>query len=204
MITKQQVGIGLIITSWILLIVISVLLIKSCRIKYEIIPQTIQIESFTHGGNTYEYVKEFSYYDKKRNIHTITSGLFIHPNSGDCNCGIDYNYLKDGKMNFKESTNQLTKLTTKQKFRIESEHLWYTSSCWRVLLTVSIIISGLILTVIATVQITGRIDYLNHPKYNYCHGCGNWCSRRAQCLSGIILDNENTIKGINKFFGFLE
>lgn len=204
MITKQQVGIGLIITSWILLIVISVLLIKSCRIKYEIIPQTIQIESFTHGENTYEYVKEFSYYDKKRNIHTITSDLFIHPNSGSCNCGIDYNYSKDGDTIFREFTDQLTKLTTKQKLRIESEHLWYTSSCWTILLIILIIISGLISTIVTTVHISGRIDYLNNPRNNCCDGCGNWCGRHAECLSGIILDDENTIKGINKFFGFLE
>ena len=204
MITKQQVGIGLVITWWILLIATSFLLIKNCRIKYEIIPQTIQIESFTHGGNTYEYVKEFSYYDKKRNIHTITSNLFIHPDSGSCGCGIDYNYLKDGKASFKETTNQLIKLTTKQKFRIESEHLWYTFSRWRAMLITLIIIWGLILTIITTIHISNRIDYLNDPRNNCCSGCGNYCTRRAECLSGIILDDENTIKSINKFFGFLE
>ena len=65
---RDKIGYWIIAMSWILLIVVSALLIKSCRIKYEVIPQTVQIESFTYNGETHEYVKEFSYYDKKRNI----------------------------------------------------------------------------------------------------------------------------------------
>ena len=185
-----------------LLIVVSVLFIKSCRIKYEVIPQTVQIESFTYNGETYEYVKEFSYYDKKRNIHTITSNLFIDPNAGGCSCGIDYNYMKDGDRIFKESFSQLTELSTKQKHRIESEHLWYTNNVWMVLLTVFTIIFGTILAIITTTRVNERLEYYHNNEYYRCYGCNNKCYKNAECVCGKLIDDESCEK-INKFFGFM-
>ena len=188
--------------SWILLIVMNILLIKSCRIKYEVIPQTIQIESFTHNGETHEYVKEFSYYDKKRNIHTITSNLFIDPNAGDCSCGIDYNYMKNGDKSFKETCGQLKKLSTKQKYRIESEHLWYTGNVWMTLLTIFMIIFGTILAIITTIRVSDRLEYYHHNEYYSCYGCTNNCRENAKCIWGKLVDDESCEK-INKFFGFM-
>lgn len=199
---RYKIGMWIIAMSWILLVVISALLIKSCRIKYEVIPQTVQIESFTYNGETHEYVKEFSYYDKKRNIHTITSNLFIDPNAGDCNCGIDYNYMKDGDRSFKETCGQLTKLSTKQKYRIESEHLWYTDNSWMVLLTIFIVILGLTLALITTIRISDRLEYYYDDEYRCCYGCKNRCCKNAECVWGKLVDNESCEK-INKFFGFM-
>ena len=198
--TRDQIGVWTIVMSWILLVIMSILLIKSCRIKYEVIPQTVQIESFIHNGESHEYVKEFSYYDKKRNIHTITSNLFINPNSGNCNCGIDYNYMKDGNRNFKENCNQLTKLSTRQKFNIEYKHLWYTSSVWMVLLTIFGIILGTVLAIITTIKIGDRLYY--YSGYYHCYGCERHCGKNAECVWGKIVDDESCEK-INKFFGFI-
>jgi hypothetical protein len=198
--SRYKIGAWIIAMSWILLIVISVLLIKSCRIKYEVIPQTVQIESFTHNGETHEYVKEFSYYDKKRNIHTITSNLFIDPNAGDCSCGVDYNYMKDGDKSFKETCEQLKKLSTKQKYRIESEHLWYTSNVWMTLLTIFTIILGTVLTFITTFRIDDRLAY--HRQYSCCYGCDRNCTKKSHCIWGKVVDDESCEK-INKFFGFM-
>ena len=200
MITKRQVCIWTIIMSWILVIVVNILLVKSCRIKYEVIPQTVQIESFTYNGGTHEYVKEFSYYDKKRNIHTITSNLFIDPNAGGCSCGIDYNYMKDGDRNFKENCGQLTKLSTKQKYRIESEHLWYTENSWMILLTIFMVILGLTLALISTIKISDRLEY--YEGYSCCYGCRHHCGEKAHCVWGKLVDDESCEK-INKFFGFM-
>lgn len=200
MITKRQVCIWTIIMSWILVIVVNILLVKSCRIKYEVIPQTVQIESFTYNGGTHEYVKEFSYYDKKRNIHTITSNLFIDPNAEGCSCGIDYNYMKDGDRNFKENCGQLTKLSTKQKYRIESEHLWYTENSWMILLTIFIVILGLTLAMISTIKISDRLEY--YEGYSCCYGCRHHCGEKAHCVWGKLVDDESCEK-INKFFGFM-
>lgn len=200
MITKRQVCIWTIIMSWILVIVVNILLVKSCRIKYEVIPQTVQIEFFTYNGGTHEYVKEFSYYDKKRNIHTITSNLFIDPNAGGCSCGIDYNYMKDGDRNFKENCGQLTKLSTKQKYRIESEHLWYTENSWMILLTIFIVILGLTLAMISTIKISDRLEY--YEGYSCCYGCRHHCGEKAHCVWGKLVDDESCEK-INKFFGFM-
>lgn len=196
--TRDQIGVWTIVMSWILLIVMSILLIKSCRIKYEVIPQTVQIESFIHNGEAHEYVKEFSYYDKNRNIHTITSNLFVDPNSGDCNCGI-VNYMKDGNRSFKETCNQLTKLSTRQKFNIESDHLWYTSNIWIILLTIFGIIIGTVLTIITTIRISDRLDY--HKGYSCCHGCECYCHKNPECIWGKFIEDESCEK-INKFFGF--
>lgn len=198
---RYKIGIWIIAISWILLIVVSVLLIKSCRIKYEVIPQTIQIESFTYNGETHEYVKEFSYYDKKRNIHTITSNLFIDPNAEGCSCGIDYNYMKDGNKSFKETYGQLIELSTKQKYRIESEHLWYTSNVWMTLLTILTIILGTVLAIITTFRIDERLTY-HDRKYRCCYGCDWECGEKAHCVWGKIVDDESCEK-INKFFGFM-
>lgn len=186
--------------SWILLIVVSVLLIKSCRIKYEVIPQTIQIESFTYNRETHEYVKEFSYYDKKRNIHTITSDLFIDPNAEDCSCGIDYNYMKDGDRSFKETCGNLKQLSTKEKYNIESEHLWFTSNKWMILLAIFTMILGIILTIITTYRIDDRLAY--HEGYSWCYGCEYRCGKNAKCVWGKLVDDESCEK-INKFFGFM-
>lgn len=201
MINRRQICNGTIITMWILLVIASILLIKACRIKYEIIPQTIQIESFTHDGRTHEYVKEFSYYDKKRNIHTITSNLFIDSNLNDCSCAIDYNYAKDGRTLFRESCNQLTRLSTKQRYRIESEHLWYTSSMWGVSLMIIVIITQLIITIVGTIRISNRMEYTTNY-YNSCHGCEEYCGKKACCMWGKFVDNEGLHENINKFFGF--
>lgn len=201
MITRRQVCIWTILISWILVIVVNVLLVRSCRIKYEIIPQTVQIESFTHNGETHEYVKEFSYYDKKRNIHTITSNLFIDPNAGDCSCGVDYNYMKDGDKSFKETCGQLKKLSTKQKYRIESEHLWYTENSWMILLTIFMVILGLTLALISTIRISDRLEYYD-DNYNSCYGCGRRCYKNAECVWGKLISDESCEK-INKFFGFM-
>lgn len=200
MINRNKIGYWIIAISWIILIVISALLIKSCRIKYEVIPQTIQIESFTHNGGTYEYVKEFSYYDKKRNIHTITSDLFIDSNAGDCDCGIDYNYMKDGDRSFKETCGQLTKLSTKQRYNIESKHLWYTSNVWMTLLTIFEIILGTIFAFITTFRIDDRLRY--YEGYSRCYGCEHHCGKNAECIWGKLVDDESCEK-INKFFGFM-
>ena len=187
--------------SWILLVVMSALLIKSCRIKYEVIPQTVQIESFTYNGETHEYVKEFSYYDKKRNIHTITSDLFLDPDAGDCNCGIDYNYMKDGNRSFKETCNQLTKLSTKQRYNIESKHLWFTSNVWMILLTIFAMILGTVLAFITSFRIDDRLTY-HDRKYSCCFGCDWECGKKAHCVWGKVVDDESCEK-INKFFGFM-
>lgn len=200
--TRYKIGTWIISMLWILLIVISVLLIKSCRIKYEVIPQTIEIESFTHNRETHEYVKEFSYYDKKRNIHTITSDLFLDPDAGDCSCGIDYNYMKDGDRNFKETCGQLTKLSTKQRYNIESNHLWYTSNVWITLLTILTIIFGTILTIIGTIKISDRLEYYHYNEFYGCYGCTKECGKNAKCVWGKLVDNESCEK-INKFFGFM-
>ena len=199
--TRYKIGYWIIAISWMLLIIISVLLIKSCRVKYEVIPQTVQIESFTYNGETYEYVKEFSYYDKKRNIHTITSNLFIDPNAGDCSCGIDYNYMKDGDRSVKETYSQLTKLSTKQKHRIESEHLWYTSNVWMTLLTIFTILFGTILAIITAIRVDDRLEYY-HNGYYRCYGCINRCGKNAECVWGKLVNDESCEK-INKFFGFM-
>lgn len=153
---RNKIDYWIIAISWILLVVMSVLLIKSCRIKYEVIPQTVQIESFTYDGETHEYVKEFSYYDKKRNIHTITSDLFIDPNAGGCSCGIDYNYMKDGSRSFKETCGNLKQLFTKKKYIIESKHLWFTSNKWMILTTILTMILGMFLTIMTTYRIDDR------------------------------------------------
>lgn len=199
---RNKIGNWIIAMSWIVLIVISALLIKSCRIKYEIIPQTIQIESFTHNRETYEYVKEFSYYDKKRNIHTITSNLFIDPGAEGCSCGIDYNYMKDGDESFKETCGQLIKLSTKQKYRIEFEHLWYTNNAWMILLTIFTIILGTVLAGITTFRINDRLEYYHNNEYYSCYGCNKRCHKNAQCIWGKLVDDESCEK-INKFFGFM-
>lgn len=201
MINRCQICSGAISAMWILLVITSILLVRACRIKYEIIPQTVQIESFTYDEKTYEYVKEFSYYDKKRNIHTITSNLFIDPEANGCSCGIDYNYLKDGDNHFKESCEQLTKLSTKQKYRIESEHLWYTSNVWMVLLTIFIIIAEIIIISIGIVKILNRLDY-HADTYYLCSGCSRRCAKNSECMWGKFVDNEDLHKDINKFFGF--
>lgn len=201
MITRHQVCIWTIIMSWILVIVATILLVRSCRIKYEIIPQTVQIESFTHNGETHEYVKEFSYYDKKRNIHTITSNLFIDPNAEDCSCGVDYNYMKDGDKSFKETCGQLKKLSTKQKYRIESEHLWYTENSWMILLTIFMVILGLTLALISTIRISDRLEYYSYNN-SACYGCECRCRKNAECVWGKLVDDESCEK-INKFFGFM-
>ena len=198
---RYKIGIWIIAMSWILLGVVSALLIKSCRIKYEVIPQTIQIESFTYNRETHEYVKEFSYYDKKRNIHTITSNLFIDPNAGGCDCGIDYNYMKDGDRCFKETYGQLIKLSIKQKYRIESEHLWYTSNVWIILLTIFTMILGTVLAFITSFRIDDRLTY-HDRKYSCCFGCDWECGEKAHCVWGKIVDDESCEK-INKFFGFM-
>lgn len=186
---------------WIFLIVISVFLIKACRIKYEVIPQTIQIESFTHNGETHEYVKEFSFFDKKRNIHTITSNLVVDPDAGGCSCAIDYNYLKDGHKNFKETCGQLTKLSTKQRYNIESNHLWYTSNAWMIFLTICVIILGLILALTGSIKVSDRLTYYHNHEYYGCYGCSNRCCKNAECIWGKLVDDESCEK-INKFFGF--
>lgn len=183
---RNKIGYGIIAMSWILLGVVSALLIKSCRIKYEVIPQTVQIESFTYNRETHEYVKEFSYYDKMRNIHTITSNLFIDPNAGGCNCGIDYNYMKDGDKSFKETCGQLTMLSAKQKYRIEFEYLWYTNNIWMVLLTIFIVILGITLTLITTIRISDRLEYYCDDEYHCCYGCENRC-RKMQNVFGVKL-----------------
>jgi hypothetical protein len=185
---------------WILLIVISVLLIRSCRIKYEVIPQTVQIESFTYNGETHEYVKEFSYYDKKRNIHTITSDLFIDPDAGGCSCGIDYNYMKDGDRSFNETCTQLKKLSAERKHNIESKHLWYTSDALMILLTICVIILGTILTFITTFRIDDILEY--RKGYCNCYGCERRCYNNPRCVWGKLVDDESCEK-INKFFGFM-
>lgn len=195
--TRYTIGAWIIAMLWTLLIVISVLLIKSCMIKYEIIPQTVQIESFTYNGETHEYVKEFSYYDKKRNIHTITSDLFIDPN---CGCGVDYNYMKDGDRSFNETCHQLKKLSTKRKHNIESKHLWYTIDVLMIFLTICAMILGTILTFIATFNIDDRLAY--HKGYNACYGCELRCHKNAKCIWGKLVDDESCEK-INKFFGFM-
>ena len=197
---RYKIGIWIIAMSWILLVVMSALLIKSCRIKYEVIPQTVQIESFTYNGETHEYVKEFSYYDKKRNIHTITSDLFLDPDAGDCSCGIDYNYMKDGDRRFNE-TCQLVKLFTKQRYNIESNHLWFTSNWWMILLTIFAMILGTVLAVIASFRINDRLIY-HDKKYSCCFGCDRECGKKAHCVWGKVVDDESCDK-INKFFGFM-
>lgn len=199
---RYKIGAWIIAMLWILLIVISILFIESCKIKYEVIPQTVQIESFTYNGETHEYVKEFSYYDKKRNIHTITSDLFIDPDVRGCSCGIDYNYMKDGDRSFKETCGQLTKLSTKQKYRIESEHLWYTSNVWMTLLTILQIVLGTVLVIIGTIKISNRLEYYHNNKYYGCYGCNNRCYKNAECVWGKLVDDESCEK-INKFFGFM-
>ena len=198
---RYDIGFCAIILSWILLVVMSIFLIKSCRIKYEIIPQTIQIESFTHNRKTHEYVKEFSYYDKKRNIHTITSSLFIDPESDGCDCGIDYNYMKDGNIRFKETCGQLIKLSTKQKYRIEHEHLWYTSNSRIILLTIFGMILGMVLTIITNCSISDRLVYYEE-RYSCCFGCEYRCRKDAKCIWGKLVDDEGC-KKVNKFFGFM-
>lgn len=198
---RNKIGTWIIIMLWILLGAIGVLLIQSCKIKYEVIPQTVQIESFTYNGETYEYVKEFSYYDKKRNIHTITSNLFINPDAEDCSCGIDYNYMKDGDKSFKETCGQLTKLSTEQKYNIESNHLWYTSDIWMILLTIFTIILGIVLAIIATIKIDSRLTYHNRER-GTCYGCGYYCGKKSHCVWGKLVDDESCEK-INKFFGFM-
>lgn len=195
---RYKIGAWIIATLWVFLIAMSICLIKACRIKYEVIPQTVQIESFTHNGETHEYVKGFSFFDKKRNIHTITSDLFIDPN---CACGADYNYMKDGDKSFKETCGQLTKLSTKQKYRIEHEHLWYTSNAWMIFLTICVIILGLILALIGTFKVSDRLAYYHHNEYYSCYGCGHRCYKNAECLWGKLVDDQSCQK-INKFFGF--
>lgn len=195
---RYKIGMWIIVMSWILLVVMSALLIKSCRIKYEVIPQTVQIESYTYADRTHEYVKEFSYYDKKRNIHTITSDLFIDSN---CACGVDYNYMKDGDRSFKETCNQLTKLSTKQKYNIESKHLWLTSNKWMILLTVFAMILGTVLAFITSFRIDDRLTY-HDTKYSCCFGCDWECGKKAHCVWGKVVDDESCEK-INKFFGFM-
>lgn len=195
---RYKIGMWIIAMSWILLVVMSALLIKSCRIKYEVIPQTVQIESYTYADRTHEYVKEFSYYDKKRNIHTITSDLFIDSN---CACGVDYNYMKDGDRSFKETCNQLTKLSTKQKYNIESKHLWLTSNKWMILLTVFAMILGTFLAFITSFRIDDRLTY-HDTKYSCCFGCDWECGKKAHCVWGKVVDDESCEK-INKFFGFM-
>lgn len=195
---RYKIGMWIIAMSWILLVVMSALLIKSCRIKYEVIPQTVQIESFTYNRETHEYVKEFSYYDKKRNIHTITSDLFIDSN---CSCGVDYNYMKDGDRSFKETCNQLTKLSTKQKYNIESKHLWFTSNKGMILLTVFAMILGTVLAFITSFRIDNRLTY-HDRKYSCCFGCDWECGKKAHCVWGKVVDDESCEK-INKFFGFM-
>lgn len=196
---RYKIGMWIIAMSWILLVVMSVLLIKSCRIKYEVIPQTVQIESYTYADRTHEYVKEFSYYDKKRNIHTITSDLFIDPN---CACGVDYNYMKDGDRRFNETCGQLTKLSTKQRYRIESEHLWFTSNVWMILPTIFAMISGTVLAFITSFRIDDRLTYHYRKKYSCCFGCDWECGEKAHCVWGKVVDDESCEK-INKFFGFM-
>ena len=198
---RYKIGMWIIAISWILLVVMSALLIKSCRIKYEVIPQTVQIESFTYNRETHEYVKEFSYYDKKRNIHTITSNLFIDPNAGGCDCRIDYNYMKDGDRTFKETCGQLTKLSTKQRYNIESNHLWFTSNRWMILLTVFTMIFGTVFAFITSFRIDDRLTYHDRG-YSCCYGCDWNCSGKAHCVWGKIVDDESCEK-INKFFGFM-
>lgn len=200
--TRYEIGAWIMAMLWILLAVISILLIKSCGIRYEVIPQTVQIESFTHNRETHEYVKEFSYYDKKRNIHTITSNLFIDPDAGDCSCGIDYNYAKDGDKSFKETCGQLKKLSTKQKYNIESKHLWYTSNVWMTLLTIFTIIFGTVLAIVGTIKISDRLVYYHNNEYYGCYGCNNRCHKNAECVWGKLVDDESC-KKINKFFGFM-
>lgn len=195
---RYDIGVWTIVLSWIFLIVMSIFLVKTCRIKYEVIPQTVQIESFTYADRTREYVKEFSYFDKKRNIHTITSDLFIDPN---CGCGIDYNYMKDGDRRFNETCGQLKKLSTEERYNIESKHLWYTSNAWMVLLTIFAMLLGMILTLITTIRISGRLEYYGDD-YSYCSGCKNRCRRNAECIWGKLVDDESCEK-INKFFGFM-
>ena len=195
---RYKIGMWIIAMSWILLVVMSALLIKSCRIKYEVIPQTVQIESFTYNRETHEYVKEFSYYDKKRNIHTITSDLFIDSN---CACGADYNYMKDGDRSFKETCGQLTKLSTKQRYNIESKHLWLTSNKWMILLTVFAMILGTVLAFITSFRIDDRLTY-HDRKYSCCFGCDWECGEKAHCVWGKVVDDESCEK-INKFFGFM-
>ena len=196
---RYKIGMWIIAMSWILLVVMSVLLIKSCRIKYEVIPQTLQIESYTYADRTHEYVKEFSYYDKKRNIHTITSDLFIDSN---CACGVDYNYMKDGDRSFKETCNQLTKLSTKQRYNIESKHLWFTSNVWMILLTIFAMILGTVLAFITTFRIDDRLTYYHNNEYYDCYGCDNRCHKNAECVWGKLISDESCEK-INKFFGFM-
>lgn len=194
---RNKIGCWIIATLWILLIVVSALLIKSCRIKYEVIPQTVQIESFTYNRETHEYVKEFSYYDKKRNIHTITSDLFIDP---DCACGIDYNYMKDGDRSFKETCYHLKQLSTKERHNIESKHLWITSNKWMILLTIFTMILGTVLAFMTAFRIDDRLEY--HIGYSCCHGCKCRCGKNAECVWGKLVDDESCEK-INKFFGFI-
>jgi hypothetical protein len=196
--TRYKIGAWIIAMLWILLVTISILLVKSCRIKYEIIPQTVQIESYTYADRTHEYVKEFSYYDKKRNIHTITSDLFIDPN---CSCGVDYNYMKDGDRRFNETCGQLTKLSTKQRYRIESNHLWYTSNALMIFLTICVIILGLMLTITGTIKISDRLAYYHNNEYYGCYGCNNRCCKNAECIWGKLVNDKNCER-INKFFGF--
>lgn len=195
---RYKIGAWIVAMSWILLITMNILLVKSCRIKYKVIPQTVQIESYTHADRTHEYVKEFSYYDKKRNIHTITSDLFIDPN---CACGVDYNYMKDGDRRFNETCGQLKKLSTEERYNIESKHLWYTSNVWMVLLTIFIVLLGSILTLITTIRISDRLEYYNDD-YSYCSGCRNRCRKNAECVWGKLIDDKSCEK-INKFFGFM-
>lgn len=195
---RYKIGMWIIAMSWILLVVMSALLIKSCRIKYEVIPQTVQIESFTYNGETHEYVKEFSYYDKKRNIHTITSDLFIDPN---CGCGVDYNYMKDGDRRFNETCGHLKQLLTKEKYNIESKHLWFTSNKWMILLTVFAMILGTVLAFITSFRIDDRLTY-HDRKWSCCFGCDRECGKKAHCVWGKIVDDESCEK-INKFFGFM-
>lgn len=195
---RYKIGMWIIAMSWILLVVMSALLIKSCRIKYEVIPQTVQIESFIHANRTLEYVKEFSYYDKKRNIHTITSDLFIDPN---CACGADYNYMKDGDESFKETCYHLKQLSTKEKYNIESKHLWITSNKWMILLTVFAMILGTVLAFITSFRIDDRLTY-HDRKYSCCFGCDWECGEKAHCVWGKVVDDESCEK-INKFFGFM-
>lgn len=198
---RYKIGVWIITMLWAFPAVIGVLLIQSCKIKYEVIPKTVQIESFTYNGETHEYVKEFSYYDKKRNIHTITSNLFLDPDAGDCSCGIYYNYMKDGNRSFKETCGQLKKLSTEQKYNIESNHLWYTNNIWMVLLTIFLIVLGIILAIVATIKIDNRLSYHNR-KYGTCYGCSHYCGKKPYCVWGKLVDDESCEK-INKFFGFM-
>ncbi len=195
---RYKIGMWIIAMSWILLGVVSALLIKSCRIKYEVIPQTVQIESFTYNGETLEYVKEFSYYDKKRNIHTITSDLFI---DSDCACGVDYNYMKDGDRNFKETCYHLKQLSTKERYNIEFHHLWITSNKWMILLTVFTMILGTVLAFITSFRIDDRLTYHDRG-YSCCYGCDWECGGTAHCIWGKVVDDKSCEK-INKFFGFM-